>query len=187
MLAQGAVAIAGGFVAITVLLAAIFDEEYLGLELTPDRSVAFWAAVASAVVTVCASQIPDDDGAAVSLAERLAQAAEHVDFPPRWHTTPAAPATRHEVVQVFPYKLSVLLDELLAAICNPWALGVVLPRQAQDIAGFYADTMRLHSVAGHCCALALPEISAAALLHETVVLDPDEHSLKLLMTRSMST
>lgn len=178
-LARGAVAIAGGFVAITVLLTAIFDEEYLGLELTPDRSVAFWAAVAGTVVTIAAAQMPDDDATEMSLPERLVQVAEHVDLPPRWHTTPAAPATRHEVVQVFPYKLNVLFDELVAAICNPWMLGVILPAQAQAIAGFYADTMRLHTVAGHCCALALPDASAVDLLQQTVVLDPDEHGLKL--------
>jgi autophagy-related protein 9 len=179
VLARGLVAVAGGFVAITVLLTAIYDEEYLGLELTPDRSVAFWVAAAGAVVTVAAAQLPDDDVTEVSLADRLDRVAKHVDLPPRWHTTPESPTTRLELVRVFPYKCTVLIDEFVAAICNPWVLAMTLPAQAQAIAGFYADTMRLHSLAGHCCALVLPDSSAPEVLRETVVEDPEEHSLKL--------
>lgn len=179
VLARGLVAVAGGFVAVTVMLTAVFDEEYLGLELTPERSVAFWVTVAGGIATAAAAQLPNDDVAAVPPEQRLAELAAHIDCPPRWHADPNTPATWNEVVEAFPYKLTVLLDEVSAAVCIPWVLAAVLPSQAQQIASFYTDTMRLHGMTGHCCALALPNASETNVLHETIVLDPEEHNLKL--------
>lgn len=147
----------GGFLAINVAFAMVFDEEYLTVELTPGRSVAFWMGIAGVVLAVAGSAIPGESDV-FAPAEKLEAAAREIHhFPEAWRQAPEAPATHASFVGLFRYRVLGVLDELLSTFTAPMVLAWTLPAQAERIAAFFARNTRRGQVVGDVCRHALFE------------------------------
>jgi autophagy-related protein 9 len=157
ILARFVLVICGGFVLVSLGLTFVFDEEYLVVELSPGRSVAFWMAAAGVVMALASAFVPDENHI-FDPAEKLEKAAEHMHYyPDEWKGREGLPQTYKAVTQLFSYKLSVFAKELLSVLLTPYMLWFVLPGQARGIAEFFARTTRRCAIVGDACHYALFE------------------------------
>ena len=158
----------GGFVLVSLGLTLLFDEDYLALELTEGRSVAYYVGVATLGMAVATACVPDD--ARAEPAPKLAAVAQRIQhFPDAWKNREGHPDTCAEVKRLFPSKLAVLLKEAAAAFLAPFAL-LGLAQQAHAIACFFERTTRRCPVVGDVCAHAAFEPAAQAPVRRKVEL-----------------
>lgn len=162
VLARGVATVCGGLVALLVGFAMVYDEEFLTLDFTRGRSVAFWIGAAGAVLAAASAALtPPPTKSPAELLGELTRVLRHA--PPGWRRTAHTAATYAEVARLFPYRAVVLLTELLSVVLTPYLLWRVAG-DAGAIARYLADTTVTCPVAGAVCRHARFEAQGAAAL-----------------------
>lgn len=159
----------GGFVLVSLGLTLFFDEDYLALELTAGRSVAYYIGVATVVMALASTAVPDDTRVIepdVKL-EKAARLIQH--YPDAWKGREGHLDTYAAVTRLFPSKVAVFATEALAAFVAPVALAK-LAGQAHAIAAFYERTTRRCPVVGDVCCYAAFEPTPDAAANRKVEL-----------------
>lgn len=155
ILARFVLVVCGGFVIVCLATAVVYDDGFLTVDLTLNRSVAFWISVASVAMAGASAFVPDENDV-FAPTEKLEKAAQHTHYyPTEWKGREGLPQTYAAFTALFTYKLTVFAKELLSVLLTPYMLWCVLPRQAGAIAAFFARTTRRCDVVGDVCQYAL--------------------------------
>lgn len=119
----------GGLALVLAVLAAVYDEGFLTLELTPGRSVAFWLAMFTTVAAMFSGLLPprkitvDIDTIVSELTQNLSATILEEDD---------GTGIRNRIARLFVFRLEILLHEILGIVWAPYILLGLNPKDLMN-------------------------------------------------------
>ena len=157
MMARFIAFIAGSFIAVLALLTLMDQELLLNLEITPDRSVLFYLTLFGSIFAIARGLVPDEHVAVYEPEKLLLDVIKDTNYLPlEWkryglHTL----RVRAEFTELFDYRISILLRDILSVLWTPIVLYFALPNTSQEIVDFVRRfTIHVEAV-GHVCSFAV--------------------------------
>lgn len=147
VVARAVVLLCGGILSVNVILAFVYDEEYLTLDLTPGRSVAFWMGVAGVVMAGANALVPS---------ERIEES-EHVQHYRTMLKHLQCDVDAKEINTLYQYRAVLAAQVVLSAVLTPVVLMWVVAPQAGEVARYLFENTRMCPLAGPVCRHALFE------------------------------
>ncbi|ORZ16327.1 autophagy protein Apg9-domain-containing protein [Absidia repens] len=149
------VAFITGSIAGVLLILTLFDSEALvNFELTANRTIFFYMGIFGAIFEISRRMIPDEH-LIFEPEILLRQVVEHTHyFPSEWHGQLHTDEVRAQFCQLFDYKVSLFLQELISVIFTPVILGFSLPSSAEQIVDFFREFSVHVDGLGYVCSFA---------------------------------
>ncbi|CAO3650258.1 unnamed protein product [Cunninghamella echinulata] len=144
-----------GSIGAVLLILTLFDSEALtNFEITENRTVFFYIGIVGAIFEVTRRMIPDEH-LIFEPETLLRQVVEHTHyFPSEWHGQLHSDEVRAQFCQLFDYKVSLFLQELVSVIFTPLILCVSLPLCAEQIIDFFREFSVHVDGLGYVCSFA---------------------------------
>ncbi|KAI8391051.1 autophagy protein Apg9-domain-containing protein [Radiomyces spectabilis] len=146
--------VSGSFAGVLALLSLYDSEALLNFEITPNGTVLFYLGIFGTVFAVSRGMIPDEH--LVFEPERLLkEVVENTHYMPQeWRGKLHTDEVRAQFCQLFDYRVSLFLQELLSVIFTPVVLWFSLPRCAEQIVDFFREfTVHVDGL-GYVCSFA---------------------------------
>eukprot|EP00039_Didymoeca_costata_P006851 m.94030 g.94030 ORF g.94030 m.94030 type:complete len:624 (-) comp13424_c0_seq6:61-1932(-) len=145
----------GGFLVILIILGAVYDEDFLFEELTPERSVTWWLGLLGVIMTVIQGLIPDEN-LVFDPAEEMRKVVRHTHyFPDHWIDKEDSLDVLDEFSEMFRFKGLTLFEELIGVLLfMPYILFFKLPGQTPTLMRFFRECTRDVDGLGHVCRFA---------------------------------
>ncbi|KAI8342329.1 autophagy protein Apg9-domain-containing protein [Chlamydoabsidia padenii] len=149
------VAFITGSLAGVLLILTLFDSEALvNFDITANRTVFFYMGLFGAIFEVSRRMIPDEH-LIFEPEVLLRQVVEHTHyFPSEWHGQLHTDEVRAHFCQLFDYKVSLFLQELVSVVFTPVILGLSLPSSAEQIVDFFREFSVHVDGLGYVCSFA---------------------------------
>lgn len=149
------VAFITGSLAGVLLIVTLFDSEALvNFDITANRTVFFYMGIFGAIFEVSRRMIPDEH-LIFEPEVLLRQVVEHTHyFPPEWHGQLHTEKVRAHFCQLFDYKVSLFVQELVSVVLTPVILGLSLPASAEQIVDFFREFSVHVDGLGYVCSFA---------------------------------
>lgn len=145
----------GGITAVLLLGSVIFDEEFLTANLSSNRSVGWWLAVLLLLLVLARSFVPDEYKVFQPTA-KLAEVSKHIHhYPFEWQDQADSSVTHRQFCRLFPYRVTIFIEELLSVFMTPVILAFVLPKSSLDTVKFIRDHSTIVPNIGNVCNMAM--------------------------------
>lgn len=137
------------------LLTVLDQRLLLDLDITPDRSVAFYLGVFGTVFAVARGAIPDEN-IVFEPEKTLKEVVTETHYlPSEWRGRLHSDEVRRQFCELFDLKVMLLLREILAVAITPLLLWFSLPACSQQIIDFFREfTVHVDGV-GYVCSFAV--------------------------------
>ncbi|KAF8590038.1 APG9-domain-containing protein [Ramaria rubella] len=131
--------IAGSFAAVLLLASVIDPDLFLGLEITPHRTVLFYLGVFGSVLAAARGMVPEDNR--VFDPELLMTDVVHYThyMPVEWKGKLHSQTVHKDFGQLFQMKVVIFAQELLSVVLTPFILWYSLPPCAPAIVDFFRE------------------------------------------------
>lgn len=162
VLARGAAFILGGLVAVLLVFGLVDDSVLLHVRVW-DRNLLWYFAVLSAGLAASRALIPppEEEFVFTSPNAHMRRTAALTHFlPEEWRRNSSSYDVRDKFSAMIPFRLALLLRELVSVICVPYVLAVVLPRYADDVAKFFYDNTVTREGLGDVCTFSLMDLKS---------------------------
>lgn len=152
ILARTVILLCGGILSVNVAMAFVYDEEYITLDLTPGRSVAFWMGVAGVLMTGANAFIPS---------ERIEES-DHLQHYRDMVRHLQCDVEKDELQSLYQYRIVLMLQVVFSAFLTPIVLLWFISPQSEEIARYLRENTRMCPLAGPVCRHALFEMESMA-------------------------
>lgn len=161
VLARGAAFILGGLVAVLLVLGLVDDSVLLHVSLG-EHNLVWFAAVLSSLLAAARSLIPPSEEESIgnpNLQMRRIVAFTHM-LPDHWRGKAHTFDVKENLESLLPFRVVLLLRELLCVLCTPYILYFVLPRYSDDVVQFFKEyTSKNYSGVGDICSFSLMDLA----------------------------
>ena len=147
--------VAGSFAVVFLALSIANEDLLMHFEITPGKSIIWYLGLMGAVLAISRAFIPDAMRAH-DPSKLMEAIAEHTHYLPKhWRNRLHTENIHREFSQLYNYKFSILLHELISVLTTPFILIFALPRCADRVVEFFRDfTVHVDGL-GHVCSFAL--------------------------------
>jgi hypothetical protein len=145
-----------GSIALVLFLLTIVDQDlFLNLNITADKSVAFYLGLFGTIFAAARGAVPDEHLVFEPEKTLRAVITETHYLPNEWRGKLHTDEVRIEFCKLFNLKVVLLLQELLAVLLTPFVLWFSLPECSEQIVDFFREfTVHVDGI-GYVCSFAL--------------------------------
>ncbi|KAF7729513.1 autophagy protein atg9 [Apophysomyces ossiformis] len=154
LLARFVAFVTGSFAGVLALLSLYDSEALVNLQITPNGTVLFYLGLFGTAFAVSRGMIPDEH-LVFEPEALLKEVVEHTHYLPyEWRGKLHTDEVRAQFCQLFDYKISLFMQELLSVIFTPLVLWFSLPKSAEQIVDFFREfTVHVDGL-GYVCSFA---------------------------------
>ncbi|KAF9246404.1 putative transmembrane protein [Melanogaster broomeanus] len=146
--------IAGSFAAVLVLASVVDPEWALHFEVTPHRTVIFYAGVFASVLGVARGMIPEENRV-FDPELIMTEVIQYTHFmPDEWKDQLHSKQVHQEFGELFTLKVVIFLQEIVSVVTTPFVLWFSLPPCAPAIVDFFHDFTVWVPGRGYICSFA---------------------------------
>lgn len=147
--------VAGSFAVVLILVTVINEDLLMHFELSTGKSVIWYVGFFGVILAITRSMMPDSSRAH-DPAKLMTEIVEYTHYLPRhWRGKLHTENVRSEFGEMFDYKFSILLNELISIIVTPFILLFSLPKCTDGLVEFFREfTVHVDGV-GYVCSFAL--------------------------------
>lgn len=150
------VAFLAGTVMLALLLLTLVDDQLLLHVTLGDRNLLWYLAMASAVLAAARSLVPAPEETVVNPTEAMGEVVAFTHFAPaEWEGRAGTAAVRDAFMDLFPFRLASLLQEVASVAAAPLVCAWLLPLAAPDITDFLRQNVTEVQGVGAVCTPAL--------------------------------
>ena len=146
---------AGSFAVVLILVTIINEDLLMHFELSAGKSVIWYVGFFGVILAITRSMMPDSSHAH-DPAKLMTEIVEYTHYLPRgWRGRLHTESVRSEFGEMFDYKFSILLNELISIIVTPFVLLFSLPKCTDGLVEFFREfTVHIDGI-GYVCSFAL--------------------------------
>eukprot|EP01117_Protostelium_nocturnum_P001843 TRINITY_DN1231_c0_g1_i1.p1 TRINITY_DN1231_c0_g1~~TRINITY_DN1231_c0_g1_i1.p1 ORF type:complete len:640 (-),score=181.11 TRINITY_DN1231_c0_g1_i1:170-2089(-) len=145
----------GSLVVVVVILGLTHDGLILKVQIHKDISVFWFVTVATSVLALCRSLIPDPS-TSVEPHKIMEEMVQHTHYMPKsWRGKTHTKKVLLEFNQLYQYRILVFLTEVLSVLFAPLILIFSLPKSSENIIQFFRDYTITENGVGDVCKFAM--------------------------------
>jgi autophagy-related protein 9 len=154
MISRAVAFIAGSLATVLALASLIDSENFLGFEITPDRTVLFYLGILGSIWAFARGSISEEN-TVFNPEFALRNVIEYTHYQPdHWQDRFHSFEVKVEFSELYKVKLMIFLEEILSILTTPFVLFLSLPRSSDYIIDFFREfTIHVDGL-GYVCSFA---------------------------------